>query len=107
MKASCSDPSCGFQDEPHCRGTKLNSCSNDHEEVWFDLRHCPLCEIRSIMRETIEEIETERDCAFSARDEVQSERDDAIDRANMYEDEISDLRRNSRGSQRTIIEDGI
>jgi hypothetical protein len=32
----------------------MNLCSEDHDEVCFEGRKCPLCDVRSDLKETIE-----------------------------------------------------
>jgi len=96
MNAMCDDPTCGFQDVPHYRGTKLHSCAgggDSHDEVWYEDRNCPLCMALKNARYEYDIIETERDRLDTRVFELI--------------EEIRDLKHNGYENQRTIIEDGM
>lgn len=109
MKPTCSDPNCGFQDDPMYHGIRLEEC-NDHDDVvWYAGRNCPACDVVESRNDEVDELTIERDQYRSGFFQVERERDEAQDRAQMYEDEIDELK--GRGCcgdhERTIIEDGM
>ena len=102
MKPTCSDPNCGFQDYPMYHEIRLEEC-NDHDDVvWYAGRNCPACDALESLQEELGEARGE--CT-----EMENQRDEAQDRAQMYEDEIDELK--GRGCcgdhERTLIEDGM
>jgi len=51
----------------------MNLCSDDHEEVCYEGRDCPVCEVRKVKNETIEELKSRIESAESEISDLASE----------------------------------
>ena len=54
----------------------MNICNDNHEDIAFESLHCPLCELRESLEETIKDL-------TSANESIQLDLDDLLDTYNL------------------------